>query len=78
MKPNVSTLEPAFELAATGLFSTVTEIKLQSAREGYRYEQVQGPELAKQLMAAMTKASRRPNTRELAPPKKGAPSECPS
>ena len=60
MKPNVSTLERAFELAATGLFSTVTEIRLQLAREGYQYEQVQGPELAKQLVAAMTKASQRP------------------
>ena len=59
MKPNVSTLERAFELAATGL-SAVTEIRLQLAREGYQYEQVQGAELAKQLVAAMTKASPRP------------------
>ena len=60
MKPNVSTLERAFELAATGLFSTVTEIRLRLAREGYQQEQIEGPELAKQLVAAMTKASHRP------------------
>ena len=59
MKPNVSTLERAFELAATGLFSTVTKIRLRLAREGYQHEQIEGPELAKQLVA-MTKASHRP------------------
>ena len=45
MKPNISTLERAFELAATGLFSTVTEIKLRLAREGYQFEQVEGRNL---------------------------------
>ena len=74
MKPNISTLERAFELAATGLFSTVTEIKLRLAREGYQFEQVEGPELAKQLVAAMTKArcgpasARRSHTKRKAGP----------
>ena len=45
MEPGKTSLERAFELASTGLFSTVTEIRLQLAREGYQYEQVQGPEL---------------------------------
>ena len=44
MKPNVSALERAFELAATGHFSTVSEIKLKLLREGYQYEQVEGPD----------------------------------
>ena len=56
MDPNVSTLERAFQLAATGLFSTVSEIKLKLMREGYRYELVEGPLLTKQLLAAITKA----------------------
>ena len=56
MEPNVSTLERAFHLAGTGLFSTVTEIKLRLAREGYRHELVEGPELIKQLTSAMTEA----------------------
>ena len=56
MEPNISTLERAFQLAATGLFSTVSEIKLKLMHEGYRYEQVEGPELSKQLSAAITKA----------------------
>ena len=59
MEPNVSTLERAFQLAATGLFSTVTEIKLKLAREGYRHELIEGPELTKQLLVAMTKAAAR-------------------
>ena len=59
MEPNVSTLERAFYLAGTGLFSTVTEIKLRLAREGYRQEMVEGLELTKQLMAAMTSRRRK-------------------
>ena len=70
MKPNVSPLERAFELAATGLFSTVSEIKLKLMREGYFYEQVDGPELARQLVAVMANArngparSTRPHTKK--------------
>jgi len=56
MDPNVSTLERAFQLAATGRYLTVTEIKLALSREGYRHELVDGPELSKQLVAVITKA----------------------
>ena len=56
MDSNVSTLERAFQLAATGRYLTVTEIKLQLSREGYRHELVDGPTLAKQLLATMAKA----------------------
>ena len=68
MEPNVSTLERAFDLAATGLFSTVTEIRLRLAREGYRPELVERPELIKQLTLAMTeaRAARRPSKRKRA------------
>ena len=56
MDSNVSTLERAFQLAATGRYLTVTEIKLALSREGYRHEMVDGPVLAKQLIGVMTKA----------------------
>jgi hypothetical protein len=56
MDPNVSTLERAFQLAAAGRYVTVTEIRIQLAHEGYRHELVEGPELAKQLIAIMAKA----------------------
>ena len=52
----VSAIERAFELAATGRFATVTEIKLRLAREGYRHEQVEGPALAKQITAIIENA----------------------
>jgi hypothetical protein len=67
MVPNVSALERAFELAATGHFSTVSEIKLKLLREGYQYEQVEGPLLSKQLVAAIAKARNSP------PPKRTRP-----
>ena len=60
MKPNVSAIERAFELAATGRFASATEIKLKLAREGYRHEQVEGRALAKQIRAIIEKARRRP------------------
>jgi hypothetical protein len=56
MKPNISTLERAFQLAASGLFSTVAQIKLRLMHEGYKQEQIQGPALAKQLRVTMSKA----------------------
>jgi hypothetical protein len=42
MDPNVSTLERAFELAATGRFLTVSEIKLRLHRGGYHHESSTG------------------------------------
>jgi hypothetical protein len=59
MDPNVSTLERAFALAASGRFHKVSDIRLQLHREGYNYELVQGPALAKQLSEAMEQAHRR-------------------
>jgi len=56
MKPNTSTLERAFELASSGLYPTVSQIRLKLAREGYPYRLVHGRELKKQLVAAITKA----------------------
>jgi hypothetical protein len=52
-------LERAFALAASGPFHKVSDIRLQLHREGYNYELVQGPVLAKQLTEAMGQAHRR-------------------
>jgi hypothetical protein len=62
MDPNVTSLERAFELAATGHFATVAEIKLRLHREGYDYEVVQGPLLYQQLKDAIERA-RAPGSR---------------
>jgi hypothetical protein len=59
MDPNVSTLERAFELAASGRFNKVSDIRLQLHREGYNHEMVQGAALTKQLSEAMERAHRR-------------------
>jgi hypothetical protein len=56
MDPNVSTLERAFALAASGHFHKVSDIRLQLHREGYNHELVQGPALTKQLNDAMEEA----------------------
>ena len=63
MDPNVSTLERAFQLAASGRCATVTEIKLNLHKEGYRHELIEGPLLVKQLMDAITKARAAPTGR---------------
>ena len=59
MDPNVSTLERAFALAASGRFHKVSDIRLQLHREGYNHEMVQGLALTKQLVEAMEQAHRR-------------------
>ena len=69
MNPNV---ERAFALAATGRFHKVSDIRLQLHREGYNYELVQGPVLAKQLTEAMEKAHRGEANRASRDPKKGS------
>jgi hypothetical protein len=59
MDPNVSALERAFALAATGRFHKVSDIRLQLHKEGYNYEMVQGPVLTRQLVETMEQAHRR-------------------
>jgi hypothetical protein len=53
VKAGVSAIERAFELAATGRYQTIPEIKLALHKEGYAHEQVEGPLLCKQLIMAM-------------------------
>jgi len=49
MKPNVNNLELAFELARTGAFASIDDIKGQLHREGYSFESVVGKHLSAQL-----------------------------
>ena len=51
MDSRVTALERAFQLARTGKYPTVEEIKRQLRREGYVADQVEGPSLVRQLMA---------------------------
>ena len=56
MDPKTTCLERAFQLAATGRYLTVTEIKLRLHEEGYAHSQVDGPLLKRQLVDAIASA----------------------
>ena len=56
MNSGISVLERAFQLAATGRYDTVTQIKRQLDSEGYASLQVAGPTLFKQLMTEISYA----------------------
>lgn len=62
MDPRISQLERAFELARSGRFSTVAEIKRKLREEGYMDDQVEGPLLFGQLNSLMKKAARESGT----------------
>lgn len=49
MKPGVSPIERAFQLARSGSLVNVTEIKKAMDREGYDSRQIDGPQLRQQL-----------------------------
>ena len=57
MDQNVSTLERAFQLANSGDYSTVADIKRKLIVEGYSDAPVWGFQLHKQLRALTRKAS---------------------
>ena len=63
MKPNVSALERAFELAASGKYQTVSDVCGKLGAEGYQASQVSGPVLRKQLVAVIIKANERRKAR---------------
>ena len=56
MQSDISVLERSFQLAATGRYDTVTQIKRQLYSEGYATLQVSGPTLFKQLVAEISHA----------------------
>jgi hypothetical protein len=51
MREKTSVLERAFQLAESGEYSTVTDIKRRLTDEGYSTTQVTGGHLSRQLMA---------------------------
>ena len=58
-------LERAFELAQSGRFTTVSEIKQALAAEGFSVAQLTGGVLSKQLRTAMDEAKARNETETL-------------
>lgn len=56
MDANVSPIERAFQLAGTGRFATVAEVRLQLVREGYSQKELEGPQLRKQIMEIIAQA----------------------
>jgi hypothetical protein len=57
MQNEQTILERAFDLAKSGKFARVTELKKQLRGEGHSTDQIAGPELYKQLTALMKAAS---------------------
>jgi hypothetical protein len=49
MTPRATTLERAFELARSGKYAGVSELRLQLKAEGYSPDQLTGPALLRQL-----------------------------
>ncbi len=56
MKPNVTALERAFELARSGKFATSNDIRRCLSAEGYSHYQINGPSLLKQIRAVIETA----------------------
>jgi hypothetical protein len=54
-------LERAFELARSGDYATIEDLKNQLRHEGYTATQIQGPTLVKQLREIMKSTYRLPN-----------------
>ena len=60
MKPNVNTVERAFELASSGRFVTVDEIRACLHAEGYSQRLIVGKYLSAQLRQLMREADPTP------------------
>ena len=56
MTNHPTALERAFQLASTGNFRTVEEVRRILSQEGYSISQIDGPTLSKQLRDAIKKA----------------------
>lgn len=57
MDQNKTALERAFELARSGRFQTVTELKKLVIREGYQASQLEGSQLSRQLAALIRESN---------------------
>jgi hypothetical protein len=56
MDQSKTTLERAFELAKSGKVASVTDLRAQLKGEGYAQQQIEGPELGRQLRSLIAKA----------------------
>jgi hypothetical protein len=56
MEPNKTALERAFELARSGRYQNVEQVKRAISAEGYVRQQVDGRELSRQLRAIIVAA----------------------
>ena len=65
MEPNKTAIERAFELARTGLFLEVGEIKDRLRREGYYSDIITGPLLREQLKSLIAIGTERSRKAEL-------------
>ncbi len=50
MEPNVTSVERAFQLARTGRYSDVEQIRKRLKQEGYAQDQIAGRSLFRQLL----------------------------
>ena len=55
MEPGKTSLERAFELARSGMFSDLGTLERQLRDEGYAQSQLEGASIRKQLLALMTR-----------------------
>jgi hypothetical protein len=60
MQSNVTALERAFQLASSGEYHSVSEIRRRLKLEGYSSHQITGPELQRQLRALLARAEPKP------------------
>ena len=56
MEPDKSAIEHAFDLASSGRFHTIQEIRGRLRHEGYSEDQLLGPALLKNLRALINEA----------------------
>jgi hypothetical protein len=70
MKLPATALERAFQLARSGSYASLDDIKKRLKAEGYSTEQITGGALSKQLRVLIQTALK---SREMEPPKKPAP-----
>jgi hypothetical protein len=56
MNIHITALERAFQLAKTGAYASVQEIKRQVSREGFSADQITGRSLSKQLSELIRKS----------------------
>ena len=56
MDSKPSPIERAFQLAGTGRYATIAEVRLQLVREGFRHYELEGPLLRRQIMDIIIKS----------------------